>query len=78
MRARRRQRQGSTYLDVEEVFGENGRTVINRLALSVELATKHLSGDGHLEHVAGELAMGVRVVDVGSTLENLYQSNRVC
>lgn len=60
-----------TYLNVEEVFGEYGRTVVNRLPLSVELATKHLSGDGHLEHVTSELTMGVRVVDVGCAFKDL-------
>ena len=60
-----------TYLDVEEVFGEDGRAVVNRLTLTVELATKHLSGDGHLEHVTSELAMSVRVVDVGCAFEDL-------
>ena len=61
-----------TYLDVEEVLGEHGGTVVNGLALSVELATKHLRRDGHLQHVTRELAMSVRVVDVGGALENLY------
>lgn len=60
-----------TYLNVEEVFGEYGRTVVNRLTLSIELATKHLSGDGHLEHITSELAMGVRVVDVGCAFKDL-------
>jgi len=60
-----------TYLDVEEVFGEDGGTVVNGLTLTVELATQHLGGDGHLEHIAGELAMGVRVVNVSSTLKDL-------
>jgi len=45
--------------------------MINRLTLTVELATKHLSGDGHLEHVTSELTMGVRVVDVGCALKDL-------
>ena len=60
-----------TYLNVEEIFGEYGRTVVNGLSLSIELATKHLRGDGHLEHVTSELTMGVRVVNIGSALENL-------
>jgi len=58
-------------LNVEEIFGEYGRSMINRLTLTVELATKHLSGDGHLEHVTSELTMGVRVVDVGCALKDL-------
>ena len=51
--------------------------MINRLTLTVELTTEHLSGDGHLEHVTGELAMRVRVVDVGCALENLIQGKEV-
>ena len=65
----------STYLNIEEVFGEDGRTVVDWLALSIELATKHLSGDGHLEDVTGELAMGVRVVNVGGSFKDLIQSS---
>ena len=60
-----------TYLDVEEVFGEDGRTIIDRLALSVELATQHLGGDGHLEDVACELAMRVSVINVGRAFKDL-------
>ena len=46
--------------------------MIDGLTLAVELATKHLRGDGHLEDVTGELAMGVGVINIGSTLENLF------
>jgi len=45
--------------------------MIDRLSLSVELATKHLGRDWHLEHITGELAMSVGVVNVGRTFENL-------
>ena len=45
--------------------------MVNRLALTVELATQHLCGDGHLEHIAGELAVGVRVVNVSCAFEDL-------
>ena len=47
--------------------------MIDGLALAVELATKHLSGDGHLQDVARELTMSVRVVDVGCALEDLLK-----
>ena len=67
----------STYLNIEEVFGEDGGAVVDRLTLTIELATKHLSGDGHLKDVAGELAMRVRVVNVGCALENLIQGKEV-
>ena len=45
--------------------------MVNGLSLSVELATKHLRADRHLEHVSRELAMRVSVVDVSSTFEDL-------
>jgi len=45
--------------------------VVNGNTLAVELATQHLGGDGHLEHIAGELAMSVRVVNVSSALKDL-------
>lgn len=58
-------------LDIEEVFSEDGRTMIDGNTLTIELATKHLGGDGHAEHVASELTVRVGVVDVGGTFENL-------
>lgn len=45
--------------------------MVDGLALSVELTTKHLSGDGHLQHVASEFAVSMRVVNFGGTLKNL-------
>lgn len=45
--------------------------MIDGLALSVELATKHFGGDGHLQHVTSELAVSVRVVNIGGAFENL-------
>jgi len=61
-------------LNIEEVLGEHGWTVVDRLTLTVELATKHLCGDGHLEDVASELAMRVRVVNVSRAFEDLNDS----
>ena len=60
------------YLDIEEVFGEDGRTVIDRSSLAVELTTKHLSADRHAEHITGEFAMSVQVVNTSSSFEDLY------
>ena len=40
-------------------------------SLSIELTTKHLCGDWHAEHITSELTMGVSIVDVCGTLENL-------
>ena len=64
------------YLDVEEVFSKDWWTMINWSSLTIELATKHLSGDGHLEDVAGELAMSVGVVNVCSSFKDLIQRIR--
>ena len=60
-----------TYLDVEEVFGEDGRTIIDRLTLSVELSTQHFGGDGHLKDVTSELTMSMSVVNVGRAFKDL-------
>ena len=51
--------------------------MVNRLTLTVKLATKHFCGDGHLEHIASELAMGVRVVNISCAFEDLSNKNRV-
>jgi hypothetical protein len=59
------------YLDIEEVLGEYWGSVINWDTGTIELATEHLNGDGHLEDITGELAMSVEVIDVGSSLEDL-------
>jgi len=65
-------------LDIEEAFSEDGGTLIDRLALTIELATQHFGGDGHLEHVTGELTMSVSVVNVGGTLKDLsHKSGKV-
>ena len=50
--------------------------MINRLSLSIELTTEHLRGDRHLEHVAGELTMGMSVVNISCTFENLLMQKR--
>jgi hypothetical protein len=39
--------------------------------LSVELATKHFCANGHAEHIASELTMGMRVVNTSGSFENL-------
>lgn len=60
-----------TYLDVEEVFGEHGRAVVDGDTGTVEHAAEHLSADWHSEHITGELAMRVHVIDLRRALENL-------
>ena len=60
-----------TYLDIEEILSKNWRTVVDGSSLTIELATKHLCGDRHAEHVTSELTMGVSVVNVSGTFENL-------
>jgi len=38
---------------------------------TVELTTKHLSGDWHAEHITRELNVRLKIVNVGCTFENL-------
>lgn len=66
-------RKDKTYLDIEEILGEHGWSVINGDTGAVELAAEHLSGDGHAEDITCELDVGLEVVDVGGAFENLYQ-----
>lgn len=60
-----------TYLDVQEIFGEHGRAVVDGDARAIELATEHLGTDGHPEHVTGELAVRVSVVDFRCAFKDL-------
>ena len=60
-----------TYLNVEEVFSEHGRAVVNGNTRTVELAAEHLCADWHPEHVTSELAVSVSVVDFRRAFENL-------
>ena len=62
------------YLDVEEVFSEDGRTMINWSSLTIELATKHLCADRHAEHIASEFTMGMQVVNTGGSFKDLKDS----
>ena len=65
------------YLDIKEVFSEDGRTMIDWCSLTVELTTKHLCADRHTEHITSELTMSVQVVDTSSTFEDLHDRQRV-
>ena len=47
--------------------------MVDRGSLSIELATKHLCADRHAKHITSELTMGVRVVNTGSSFENLHE-----
>jgi len=58
-------------LDIKEIFSEYWGSMIDRDSGTIELATEHLNGDGHLQDITGELAMSVEVIDVGGTFENL-------
>ena len=69
--------RGSTYLNIEEVLSEYWGSVVDRDTGTVELTAKHLGRDRHAEHVAGELNVGLEIVDVGSSLKNLKQS-KIC
>lgn len=65
-------------LDIEEILSKNWRTVVDGSSLTIELATKHLCGDRHAEHITSELTMGVSVVNVSGTFENLYDGFLSC
>ena len=45
--------------------------MINGNTRTIELATQHLSGDRHTEHITSEFDVGLQVVDIGGTFENL-------
>ena len=45
--------------------------MVNWDTLSIELATKHFCANGHAEHIASELTMGMRVVNTSGSFENL-------
>ena len=45
--------------------------MINRDTRTIELATQHLCGDGHAEHITSEFDVGLQVIDIRSTFENL-------
>ena len=64
-------------MDVEEVFGEDSGAVIDRDTRSIELATQHLGGDGHTEHITCELDVGLQIVDIGSAFKDLYSGELV-
>jgi hypothetical protein len=58
-------------LNIEEVLGEHGGTMVDRCTGAVEGTTQHFVGNGHLESRAGELTMSVKIVDARSAFENL-------
>ena len=60
-----------TYLDIEEILSKYWRTVVDWSTLTIELTTKHFCGDWHAEDITSELTMGVSVVNICSTFENL-------
>jgi len=62
-------------LDVEEVFSEYWGSVVDGHSGTIELATEHLNGDGHLEDITGELAVSVEVIDVGGSFEDLHDGS---
>ena len=59
-------------VDVEVGLREDLRARVDDLPGPVERPTEHLLGHTHLEDVAGELAPGLAVVDVGGALEDLH------
>lgn len=65
----------STYLNIKELFGEHGRSVVHWVSRSIESSTKHFYAHWHSEYITGELASGGHVINIGGTLENLKGTN---
>lgn len=61
-------------LDIEELLCEHWGSVVDWVTGSIEGSTKHFNAHWHPEYVTGELASRGHVVDIGGTLENLYNS----
>ncbi|KAI0564002.1 hypothetical protein FGB62_31g125 [Gracilaria domingensis] len=57
--------------NVQVGLRDDGRAVVDGLARSVEDAAEHVPGHGRLHDFAGELDVGVAVVDAGGALEDL-------
>ena len=45
--------------------------MVDWCSLTIELATKHLGGDGHAEHITSEFTMSVEVVNTSGSFEDL-------
>lgn len=61
-------------LDIKELFSENWRTLIDWLSGTVESSSKHFFGNWHFENITSELDMGVKIIDSGSSFEDLDDS----
>jgi hypothetical protein len=66
-----------TYLDVEEFFGQDWRSMIDWVTRSVECSTKHFNTHWHSEYITSELASRMDVIDTGRTFENLNQNSQI-
>ena len=63
-----------TYLDVQEVFGQHTGAIVDGHTGAVELTTQHFGGDWHFEHIASEFDVGLQVVDIRGTFEDLKRN----
>lgn len=61
----------STYLDIEELFSEHRRTLIDRRTGAIKGSTKHLNAHWHAHDITGELDGRANIVNISSTFENL-------
>lgn len=57
--------------DVQEIFGEDLRPLVNRLARTVEHPTEHVLGHWSPKNVAGKLASRVTRINPRGSLEHL-------
>ncbi len=67
-----RRRVDGLPVDVQVRLGQHLRRRVDHLARPVERPAQHLLRDAHLQHVPGELALGLAVVDAGRALEHLH------
>ena len=51
--------------------------MVDRLTLTIELATKHLSGDGHTKDITREFTMSVKVVNTSGAFKDLIFKHMV-
>jgi hypothetical protein len=61
-------------LNIQVLLGHDSGGAVDGLAGAVESSAQHLLRDGHLEHIARELAVRVAVIDTVRALEDLHDS----
>lgn len=65
-----------TYLDIEELLSEYGRSLIDWCTGTIEHSTKHFNAHGHAEDITREFTSSVQVINSCSAFENLEEVNK--